>query len=371
MKQAIPYLDLKKNYKAIKRELTAAFKRVLASGYVILGKEVNEFESAYAAFSHTKYCIGVGNGLDAIILSLLALGIGKGDEVIVPSNTYIATLIAVSRVGATPILVEPNIDTYNIDPNHIENHIIKRTKAIIPVHLFGQACEMDKIMEIAKKHHLFVVEDNAQSHGATYNGKITGSFGDCNATSFYPGKNLGALGDAGAVTTHKEDIALRIRQLRNYGEVKRYVNDEMGYNSRLDELQAALLLVRLRHLRTYIKQKQAIAKLYDTGLLGIGDIILPKTAPRATNVYHVYPIRTKKRDALQEYLHAHGIKTLIHYPIPPHLQKAYHHLRFHKGDFPIAEELATTSLSLPIFPDMTLQQVNQVISSIRTFFYEL
>jgi len=364
----VPYLDLAAAYKNIDAKLLNAYRRVLQSGRVMLGNEVTTFETEYAKFSGVKYCVGVGNGLDAIILSLLTLGIGKDDEVIVPSNTYIATLVAVSRVGATPILVEPKIDTYNIDPKNIERAITKKTKAIIPVHLFGQACQMDAIMKIAQSHHLFVIEDNAQSHGATFKNKKTGSFGNINATSFYPGKNLGAIGDAGAVTTNSERIANKIKSLRNYGESKRYINEYIGFNSRLDELQAAFLRVRLAHLGAYTKQKQAIAHRYDAELAGVGDIILPVTEIGATNVYHVYPIRTQKRNSLQKYLESKSIKTLIHYPIPPHLQRAYKELKFKKGSFPIAETLATTSLSLPIFPEMTKDQVSYVIKMIKLFF---
>ncbi len=364
----VPYLDLKTAYKDIDDALLLAYQRVLKSGRVILGAEVAAFETTYAKFSEVNYCVGVGNGLDAIILSLLALGIGAGDEVIVPSNTYIATLVAVSRVGATPILVEPKIDTYNIDPKNIVPAITKKTKAIIPVHLFGQACQMDKIMTIARKHHLFVIEDNAQSHGATFDTKKTGSFGHINATSFYPGKNLGAIGDAGAVTTNSYVHAKKIQSLRNYGESKRYVNECIGFNSRLDELQAAFLRVRLAHLKTYTKQKQHIAHLYDAQLKGVGDIILLTTENEATNVYHVYPIRTKKRNALQKYLESKSIKTLIHYPIPPHVQTAYKHLTYKKGAFPIAESLAETSLSLPIYPEMTEGQIQYVIDMIKQFF---
>ncbi|MFZ2025174.1 MAG: DegT/DnrJ/EryC1/StrS family aminotransferase [Microgenomates group bacterium] len=364
----VPYLNLRQNYHGIEDALVRSFTRVLQSGRVILGPEVQTFEKQYATFSKTKYCVGVANGLDALILSLSALGIGKNDEVIVPSNTYIATLVAVSRVGATPILVEPKINTYNIDPKNIAAAITKKTKVIIPVHLFGQACQMDEIMRIANKHHLFIVEDNAQSHGATFNKKMTGSFGDVNATSFYPGKNLGAIGDAGAITTGNQRLANIIRSIRNYGESKRYVNEYIGFNSRLDELQAAILRVRLSHLATYTKQKQRIAKKYTAELAGVGDIILPITETGSTHVYHVYLIRTNKRNALQKYLESKSITTLIHYPIPPHLQAAYKELHFKKGSFPIAEELAATSLSLPIFPDMTNNQVEYVVKMIKQFF---
>lgn len=364
----VPYLDLVQSYRMIHTELEAAFTRVLRSGYVILGSEVKGFEEQYARFSKVKYCAGVGNGLKALILSLTALGVRKGDEVIVPSNTYIATLIAVSRVGAKPVLAEPKIDTYNIDQKEIVNVITKKTKAIIPVHLFGQACQMDKIMEIAKKHHLYVVEDNAQSHGAMFKNKITGSFGDINATSFYPGKNLGAIGDAGAITTNNKKLFETVLLLRNYGEAKKYLNKVIGFNSRLDELQAALLKVRLKYLKTYTGKKQKIAARYLKELKGIGDLILPCTEKYATNVYHVFPVRTKKRDQLQVFLGKKGIKTLIHYPITPHLQNAYKELGFSKGTFPLAEELARTSLSLPIFPEMTKSQIDLVVSEIKRFY---
>jgi dTDP-4-amino-4,6-dideoxygalactose transaminase len=364
----VPYLDLSKSYGEVRDELESAFSRVLESGYIMLGNEVKEFEKQYAHFSSVAYCAGVGNGLDALTLALTALGVHAGDEVIVPSNTYIATLISVSRVGATPILVEPKIDTYNIDSQQIDRAITKKTKVIMPVHLFGQACQMDHIMEIAKRHKLAVVEDNAQSHGATFKNKPTGSFGAINATSFYPGKNIGALGDGGAITTDSAELYEQILQLRNYGEVKKYVNDIIGYNSRLDELQAAFLKVRLQHIAKNTERRRKIAAIYQQELAGIGDIILPVIEKYATHVYHVYPIRTKKRDALQAFLKEHHVITLIHYPIPPHLQHAYASLGYFRGSFPIAEELADTSLSLPIFPEISEEQLFYVLSQIKDFY---
>jgi dTDP-4-amino-4,6-dideoxygalactose transaminase len=369
-KLKVPYLNLAKTYKILRPDLQRAFFRVIDSGITMLGKETKSFEARYAKFSSTRYAVCVGNGLDALTISLRALGISAGDEVIVPSNTYIATLVAVSRLGAIPVLVEPKIDTYNIDPNKIEEKITKKTKAIIPVHLFGQACEMDKIQKIAKKYKLFIVEDNAQAHGAKYNKKSTGSFGDLNATSFYPGKNLGAIGDAGAITTNNKEYAEKVMLLRNYGEKTKYVNEIIGYNSRTDELQAAFLNLRLKSLSQYNKRKNIIANIYLTELNGVGDIILPKIAERGTHVYHVFCIRTKFRDKLKIYLEKNGITTLIHYPIPPHLQKAYNFLGFKKGSFPIAEELADTSLSLPIYPEMTLNEIKYVIKKIKEFYYE-
>ncbi len=364
----VPYLNLAKNYSLIEKDLYQAFGKVLKSGYVVLGNEVKEFEKEYAKFSSVKHAVGVGNGLDALILSLTTLGIGEGDEVIVPSNTYIATLVAVSRVGAKPVLVEPRKDTYNIDPEKIESAVTGKTKAIIPVHLYGQACEMDEIIKIAKKHNLFIIEDNAQSHGAMYKGKKTGSFGDINATSFYPGKNLGALGDAGGITTNNSNLYKKTLSLRNYGEKEKYLNDYLGYNSRLDELQAAFLRIKLKNLNKFTKRKQDIAKKYINELKSVGDLIMPQVHKNSTHVYHVFCIRTKKRNDLQKYLSENGITTLIHYPIPPHLQKAYKFLGFKRGDFPIAEELAKTSLSMPIYPEITDIQLKYVISCIKEFY---
>jgi dTDP-4-amino-4,6-dideoxygalactose transaminase len=295
-------------------------------------------------------------------------GINSGDEVIVPSNTYIATWLAVSFLGAKPVPVEPIIDTYNIDPDKIEAAITEKTKAIIPVHLYGQACKMDRIMDIAQRNNLKVIEDNAQAQGAMFNGKLTGSFGDINATSFYPGKNLGALGDAGAITTNNDNYAHRARRLRNYGSDKKYYNKEIGHNMRLDELQAALLSVKLKYLREWTNQRQQIAAWYDESLNGVGDLILPKVAPNATHVYHLYVVRTNRRDELQKYLTVNGIGTLIHYPVPPHLQEAYNDLGYKKGDSPIAEAIAETCLSLPIWPGMAHDEVGQVSLTISKFF---
>lgn len=364
----VPYLDLEKSYSLISPELTEVFKKVLKSGRVILGSELSSFEIEYSRYNHTKYTVGVANGLDALILSLIALGIKKGDEVIVPSNTYIATLIAVSRIEATPVLIEPDIATYNMNPDLIEAVITKKTKAIIPVHLFGQACEMDKIMKIAKKYNLKIIEDNAQAHGSEFLKKKTGSFGHVNATSFYPGKNLGAVGDGGAITTNNKKYYQLLRMLRNYGESERYKNPILGYNSRLDEIQAAFLRIRLKKIEGITKKKKKIANIYLEKLTGIGDIILPEVHKNAVHVYHIFCVRTQKRNQLKKFLDSQGITTLIHYPVPPHLQKAYEHLKFKKNSFPIAEELAKTSLSLPIFPEMTNNQIEYVINSIKDFY---
>jgi dTDP-4-amino-4,6-dideoxygalactose transaminase len=294
------------------------------------------------------------------------LNIGKGDEVIVPSNTYIASVIAITTVGATPVFVEPRIDTYNINPELIEQKITKRTKAIMPVHLYGQACEMDYIMKLAEAYDLYVVEDNAQAHGSSYNGKLTGSFGHANGVSFYPGKNLGALGDAGAVTTNKEEIAEKIKALRNYGSHKKYHNDYVGLNRRLDELQAALLSVKLQYLNDWTQERKEIAETYNQSLVG-SNLILPQLASNADHVYHLYVVRTSKREELQEHLNNKGVGTLIHYPIPPHLQKAYKYLGYKKGDFPIAEELANTTISLPLWVGIEKNQLETVSDLIAKF----
>jgi dTDP-4-amino-4,6-dideoxygalactose transaminase len=366
---SIPFLNFSPVHTAIRTEMQQAFERVYDRGWFVLGEEVEAFERAYAAFNQTGFCVGLSNGLDALHLALRALDIGPGDEVIVPSNTYIATVLAVSYVGATPIFVEPDPHTYNLDPARLEAAVTANTRAVMPVHLYGQACEMEAIMALAQKHGLFVVEDNAQAQGAAYRGILTGAWGDANGTSFYPGKNLGALGDAGALTTAREDIARKVRVLRNYGSQKKYFNEVIGYNMRLDELQAALLQVKLKYLDSWTLQRQQIAAWYDETLQGIGDLVLPVTAPGATHVYHLYVVRTQRRDALQAHLTEKGIGTLIHYPIPPHLQEAYAPLGHKKGDFPIAERIAETCLSLPLWPGMTEQDVWQVGQAISKFFH--
>jgi len=334
----------------------------------ILGKSLSEFEDEYAKFNEVSYAVGVSNGLDAIYLSLKALGIGPHDEVIVPSNTYIASVLAVSLVGASPIFVEPSKKTYNIDPQLIEKDISPRTKAIIPVHLYGQPSEMDVIMDIAKKHNLWVIEDNAQAHGSLFKCIASISWGHINATSFYPGKNLGSLGDGGAITTNSEIWALRIKSLRNYGSTKKYKNSEIGHNMRLDELQAGFLNIKLKYIKDWTLQRQQIADLYFDLLKGIPNLILAEIHPFAEHVYHLFVVRTKMRNTLQRYLTSQGVGTLIHYPTPPHLQEAYSHLGYKKGDFPIAEELAETSLSLPIWPGMNKEMVSYVCQNVRNFF---
>ena len=364
----IPFLSFQYSHRQIKQELTKAFEDFFDSGWYVLGNNVKLFEKEYALFNDTKYAVGVSNGLDALHIALRTLGIGEGDEVIVPSNTYIATVLAVSYTGAKPVFVEPDINTFNINTALIEAAISKHTKAIIPVHLYGQSCNMQAIMNIADKYQLKVVEDNAQSHGALWNGKLTGSWGHINATSFYPGKNLGALGDAGAVTTDDESLAIAARSLRNYGSEKKYHNELIGYNMRLDECQAAFLSIKLKYLQQWTFQRQQIAKWYDEALAGINGLNLPKTDEEAKHVYHLYVVKAIKRDALQQHLNANGIGTLIHYPIPPHMQKAYKHLGFKKGDFPLAEEIANSCLSLPLWPGMKKEEVLFVSQTIRSFY---
>ena len=364
----IPFLSLKQCNAPYDEELNQAFRDVVDSGWYILGNKVKQFEEEYAHFNQTKYAIGLGNGLEALVLALKALGIGKGDEVIVPSNTYIASWLAVSYEGATPIPVEPRLSTYNINPDLIEEKITPRTKAIMPVNLYGQAAELDKIMAIAKKHNLYVIEDNAQSQGAMCGGKLAGAFGHINGTSFYPGKNLGALGDAGAVTTDSQEWAKRIVSLRNYGSEKKYFNDEKGHNSRLDEVQAAFLSVKLKYLKQDNDKRNEVASWYDEILRGVGDVVLPVIAENCTSVFHIYMIRTTKRDELQKHLTANGVGTVIHYPIPPHLQNAYKELNYKKGDFPIAEEIAETCISLPMSPVITRSEVEQVCDVIKKYY---
>ncbi len=341
----IPFLDLKEINMQHFNEYEKAFDNVMKSGWYILGKEVEAFEKEFAEYCGVKYCIGVGNGLDALHIILRAYGIGKGDEVIVPSNTYIATWLAVSYAGAKVIPVEPDIRTYNLDPKLIEEKITNKTKAIIAVHLYGQPADMDAINTIAKKYNLKVIEDSAQAHGALYKGRKTGSLGDASGFSFYPGKNLGALGDGGAITTNDDELAKRIRILRNYGSEKKYFNEVKGFNSRLDEMQAAFLRVKLRHLDEDNNKRKEIAKNYMENIIN-ENIVLPYVPEWADPVWHLFVIRSTKRDDLQKYLSENNIQTMIHYPIPPHKQKAYSNMN--NLSFPISEQIHEEVLSLPI-----------------------
>ena len=364
----IPFLDLKKINQVYEQELSEKLHTVINSGWFIMGQQLSDFEKKYAHFNNTKHCIGVGNGLDALILSLKALNIGVGDEVIVPSNTYIASWLAVSYSGATIVPVEPNINTYNINPALIEEKITSNTKAIMPVSLYGQACELDKIMAIAKKHKLFVIEDNAQAQGAMCKGKLAGSFGHINGTSFYPGKNLGALGDGGAITTDDDVLATKIKTLRNYGSQLKYYNEVKGYNSRLDELQAAFLDLKLRKLVGENNQRVEIANKYKNQLAKVEDVVLPILSKDCTSNYHLFVIRTAKRNDLQKFLQEKGVGTVIHYPVPPHKQGAYADLNFKPNDFPLASLIADTCLSLPIYPGMESNQIDYICDKIKIFY---
>lgn len=359
----IPFLDLKATYLELKDEIDAAVSRVLASGWYLLGGELEAFELEYAAYTGARHCIGVANGLDALHLALRAMGIGPGDEVLVPSNTYIATWLAVSQCGATPVPVEPDERTYNMDPRVIEQAITPRTRAILPVHLYGQPADMGPILACARKNGLKVLSDGAQAHGARYRGAPIGGLGDATAWSFYPGKNLGAYGDAGAVTTDDPSLAERIRVLRNYGSRVKYVNEVLGYNSRLDEMQAAILRVKLRHMDAWNARRADLAASYQAALSG-GPLVLPVVAPEATPVWHLYAVRYPQRDALQRGLQDRGVQTLIHYPIPPHRQQAYIGLGLTREEFPIANRIAGELLSLPIGPHLTEEDHLQVIEAV-------
>jgi len=365
---SVPFLDLKSINLRSKDDFSEALNRVLESGWFILGKETTAFESEFAAYCDSKHCIGVGNGLEALHLILRAYGVGDGDEVIVPSNTYIATWLAVSSVGAKPVPVEPDIQTYNIDPELIEASISPNTKAIIVVHLYGQCADMDPIMAIAEKHGLKVIEDAAQAHGALYKGRKAGSLGHAAGFSFYPGKNLGALGDGGAVTTRDSELAENIRVLRNYGSEKKYHNSVKGYNSRLDELQAAFLRVKLLLLDEDNAHRGEIATLYNKGLKDIDDLILPYIPDWSSPAWHLYVVRSSGRDALQQYLQANEVGTMIHYPIPPHLQPAYAELEMRDGSLPIAEKIHSEILSLPMGPHLSSLAAEEVIQAIKSNF---
>lgn len=360
----VPFLDLARLHQTIREPLDAAYKRVMDSGWFIMGPELEAFEKEFAAYCEVKHSIGIGNGLEALHILLRAYDIGEGDEVIVPSNTFIATWLAVSQAGATPVPVEPRIDTHNMDPELIERAITKRTRAIMPVHLYGQCADMDPILAIAKKHGLVVIEDAAQSQGARYKGKIAGSLGDAAATSFYPGKNLGALGDGGAVMTNDDAIADKVKRLRNYGSKIKYQHELTGYNSRLDEIQAAFLRVKLAKLDGWNKQRRTVAAKYSE-LLKDTNVVLPVVAKDCEAVWHLYAVTSPRRDQLQKYLDAQKIGTVVHYPTPPHLQPCYQ--EFRSMTLPIAEKIAREVLSLPISPLMTTEEIEFVAEKVKSF----
>jgi dTDP-4-amino-4,6-dideoxygalactose transaminase len=361
----VPFLELKPAYDEMRAEFDAAYHRVMDSGWYLLGKEIESFETEFARYCEAKHCIGVGNGLEALHLILRAYDIGEGDEVIVPSNTYIATWLAVSYAGAKPVPVEPDEKTFNLDPTKVEAAVTPRTKAVIPVHLYGQPADMDPINAIARRHGLKVIEDSAQAQGARYKGRRTGSLGDAAGHSFYPGKNLGAFGDAGAITTDDMELAARVRMLRNYGSKKKYYNEIKGYNSRLDEIQAAFLRVKLKKMDEWNDRRRAVAKGYFQKMAGLDGLILPFVPDWAEPVWHLYVVQHSRRDALQQKLTALEIGTLIHYPVPPHLSGAYADAGWTRGAFPIAEKMADSVLSLPMGPHLTVSQIAAVTDAFK------
>lgn len=372
---SVPFLDLKSPYLELKDELDAAYRRVMESGWYILGNEVEAFEAEFASYCETSHCIGVANGLDALHLIVRAYGIGAGDEVIVPANTYIATWLAVTHAGATPVPVEPDERTYNIAPQRIEAAITDKTKAIMVVHLYGQPADMDEINGIVAKVNksrvtrhaspLVVIEDCAQAHGARYKGRRVGGLGDAAGFSFYPGKNLGAIGDGGAVTTNDPELAERIRVLRNYGSRIKYHNEVVGFNSRLDELQAALLRVKLTRLDEWNERRRQVAAQYLQGLSAQQDLVLPYVPQWAEPVWHLFVVRHPRRDALQKELNEAAVGTMIHYPIPPHLQTAYSDMDWNEGDFSISERMAKEVLSLPMGPHLGKDDQKVIVDFVR------
>jgi len=365
MKMKFPFLDVREDYLELEQELTEAADKVFKKGWYVLGDEVTNFENEFAAYTQSKHCIGVGNGLDALTLILMAYDIKSGDEVIVPSNTYIATALAVSRLGAKVTFVEPDPITHNLDPVRIEEAITKHTKAVIPVHLYGLPADVDRINDIARKYNLKVIEDACQAHGAEYKGKKTGALADAAAFSFYPGKNLGAFGDGGAVTINDDELALKIRSLRNYGSQKKYFNEYQGINSRLDELQAALLRVKLKHLDDWNCRRRKAVEVYQNCLKSTEGLTLPVEPKEFRSCWHLYVVQTKKRDELQKKLLNQGVETLIHYPVPPYQQAAYSNLKIKSGSFPIADEFGNNVLSLPIGQHLSIESANYICQVIQ------
>lgn len=365
-KMKIPFVTFKPLEREMDSDIRSSFERVYSRSWYVEGEEDKLFEKEFSRYCNSEYCVGVGNGLDALFLTLKAMGIATGDEVIVPSNTYIATALAVTYVGATPVFVDPDIRTFNIDPTKIEAKITNKTKAIMPVHLYGQPCDMDPIMDIAKRHGLRIVEDCAQAHGATYKNKKVGSFGDAAGFSFYPGKNLGALGDAGAVVTNKEELAKKVRALGNYGSDYKYHHIYQGNNSRLDEIQAAFLTAKLLKLDKVNEDRRKIAKKYLEGMNN-PEVVMPYVPDYANPVWHIFGVRCKRRSELESFLIDVGVVTNKHYPIPIHLQECYKDLGYKKGDFPVAEEISSTELSLPMYYGMTDEEIQYVIDKVNEF----
>jgi dTDP-4-amino-4,6-dideoxygalactose transaminase len=368
VERIVPFVDLVEQYRSIAADIDRAFHEVTASAQYILGARVQAFEEEFAQFVSAEHAVGVGSGLDALRLGLLALEIGPGDEVIVPANTYIASALAVSEVGADVVLADCDPATYNVDPGAVAAAVTSRTRALLPVHFTGQAAEMRPLLDLAESNDLAVVEDAAQAHGTLYEGRPCGSIGKLACFSFYPGKNLGAYGDAGMVTTSDASVAERTRRLRNYGERAKYDHVVKGVNSRLDGLQAAFLSVKLAHLPSWNAARLGHADEYAAELAGVGDLVLQKRAPTSTHVYHLFIVETAERDALREHLAERGVQTGIHYPIPIHLQEAYRDLGLGPGAFPQAERLARQSLSLPMYPELTSAQIGTVTAAVREFF---
>lgn len=366
--KSIPFLSLAHQHARIRAEALEALTNVYDRNWFVLGKELESFEQEYARFSNSSFCVGVGNGLDALFIALKACSIGQGDEVIVPAHTFLATWLAVLKTGAKIVPIEPDPKTFNLDVARLAGAITTNTKAVVPVHLYGQSCDMTGILNLTRAKSILVVEDNAQAHGATWNGKPTGSLGDCSATSFYPVKNLGALGDGGAIVTHNYELAQYAMRYRNYGFEKKSIASDQGTNSRLDELQAAFLRIKLKYLQSWNNERVKIAAAYLKNLEGVGDIILPGSEAEARHVYHLFVIRTSQREGLQKYLSDRSVETSIHYPIPPHLQKSLMGLGFKKGDFPVTESIADTALSLPLWPGMEPDQVEYVCDIIKKFY---
>lgn len=362
----IPFVDLAAQYESLRAEIGASMQAVLDKGDYILGRDVEAFEKEFAAFTEVEHCVGLDNGMSALELGLKAVGVGPGDEVIAPANTFIATVLSITNAGATPVLVDHDPETYTIDPKAIERALTPNTKAIMPVHLYGQCADMDAIMEIARARNLKIVEDACQAHGARYKGKRAGSFGDAAAFSFYPGKNLGGYGDGGALTTNNVKVADKIKMLRNYGQAYKYHHVEKGGNRRLDSLQASILRVKLRHLESWNAARRANAARYNTALAGLG-LELPQTAAGCDHVWHLYVIRTSQRDALKQHLTDHGVTVGLHYPTPIHMQPAYTDLGYKQGDFPLSERYATEILSLPMYAELTASQIDKVAHDVRAF----
>lgn len=364
----IPFVDLKKQYESIKTEVIGGIQNVIENTAFILGPAVSDFERSFAEAHNVRHCIGLSSGTDGNHLALWGLAIGPGDEVIIPANTFIATAWGATLCGATPVFVDCDTQSYNLDPGAVEKAISPKTKAILAVHLYGQAADMDPLVTITHKHGIHLVEDAAQAHLAQYKGKKVGGIGEIASWSFYPGKNLGAYGEAGAITTNNDELAAKCRMLRDHGSSQKYHHEFLGHNYRMEGIQGAVLGVKLKYLEAWTEKRRQNAKLYHHRLEGVGDIVLPAEMPYAKHVYHHYVIQTTRRDALQKWLSSNGISTGLHYPIPLHLQKCFNHLGYHKGQFPVAEQLSERCLSLPMYPELANSQIEYVVACIKEFF---